>query len=261
MLLCPSALEKQIDRTLARMAAEKMTIVIAPTNIFSMKAIDVIQGWYLKKRQAFHADVGDSWNMNGPALARLLTTIFSRCDRIVILSGDIHYSSVVRLDYRNSNNRGILIQLTASAFKNGEFITQLIHTKLKNILLPEKTRFWLGAIEPATMEEVSSLTKKTELPVDWQASLTWIPRQSARTPSWGKDIYLRKRLKWWHFPLTLLWQNRWLQEGKEIVGLNNLGLVSFADNQTKSQLKIIQDTYWFAVWQKGKIVYSRFQSD
>jgi hypothetical protein len=270
MLLCPSALHKQLREVLEQQDRKQLTFIVAPTNLFSLQGIDRIQHWHLKTDRVYDADVGDAWNINTSALAELLTTLFERRDRIIILSGDVHYSSAVRLDYwfssDNSRRSHILVQLTASSLKNAEFMTQLIHTKIKSSLFRESRRYWLGWLHPHKMLEVKNLKKADLFSADWFCSLEWSKRQSSRQPNWGKSVsWLKtkptrnKFVAWLLKLLKFLWQNRWLQEGKEVVGANNIGLIQldrFEDNESAS---VIQDNYWYASWHKKQVVFSRFR--
>ncbi|MEM9803826.1 MAG: hypothetical protein AAF959_00985 [Cyanobacteria bacterium P01_D01_bin.56] len=65
---------------------------------------------------------------------------------MIVLSGDIHCSSAVRFthsDFR-SDQPSVLIQLVSSAIKNQELLTQLLRIRLKQWLLLENPRQWLG---------------------------------------------------------------------------------------------------------------------
>ena len=57
----------------------------------------------------------------------------------------------------------------------------------------------------------------------------------------------------------MLWNNRWWQEGKEVVGKNNLGVVQFRGGESE-QPAVLQDLYWYASWKDRQIVYSRFEA-
>lgn len=273
-LLCPSAFERQLRSVLQQARSNiKATLVISPTNIFTLQAIAGIQQWYLKQGKVFNADVGDGWNMNASGLAALLATLFEERDRVIILSGDIHYSATARLDYwsrrpsdsvvsdsEKSFKPHLLTQFTSSALKNSELMTQLIHTKAKSILMPERRRFWIGWTNLPEMIEVRHTDRS--LP-DWKCSLEWIPRQPIQIPEWGKNVpWLRGQQKpnWLYNFVKWLWQNRWFQEGKEVVGTNNLGLIHFDWYGNPSENAAIQDIYWYTSWGKPRVGFSRFRA-
>ena len=59
--------------------------------------------------------------------------------------------------------------------------------------------------------------------------------------------------------LGWFWWNRWLQEGPEVVGASNIGLVQFRDFGLDQPPIVIQDLYWSPPWQPTHIVVSRFE--
>jgi hypothetical protein len=217
--------------------------------------------------------VGDAWNINVEALAKFLTTLFEERQQVVILSGDIHYSSVAHLSYARTHSKlqSVLVQLTASALKNEEILTRLIHTRLKDWLLPEKVRHWIGWSNPPNMVEISEKqlhhNRQTLTNSDWHCVLEWIPRNNVQTSACTADILSliapwkrAENAKWkWLQPL-MFWKFRWFQEGREVVGLNNLGLVHFELVDEGSSCKVIQDLYWFSSWYPTQVVYSRFET-
>lgn len=303
MLLCPQAFEQQLTLPLqatahlhAQPSHPHTTFIIAPTNVFGMKVIDWIHHWQLRQNKVFSTDVGDAWNINTEALAQLLTTLFQQRQQVVVLSGDIHYSSVVRLSHRTYSSPtaavSVLVQLTCSALKNEETLTRLIHTRLKDWLLPEKHRYWMGWSNPANMAEFSAKqlhhlrSGKVTLPSqsakksvslrenfstltypDWACALEWIPRHQTRVAPFGVDIpwllppwkQTRNTQRRWLQPL-MPWKLRWFQDGREVVGLNNLALIRFEPTEESPTGAIAQYLYWFSPWQPTQVVYSRFVS-
>jgi hypothetical protein len=72
----------------------------------------------------------------------------------------------------------------------------------------------------------------------------WVSRQ---------DHSVRVRRKYW---LQRLWNTRWLQEGKEVIGFNNLGLVRLEHSVSRQSPSnhsyfpdvVIHEVYWYAPW-------------
>jgi hypothetical protein len=303
MLLCPSAFQQQLIEPLSQSPFSQSsvsqspisqstadsacaTFIVAPTNVFGMRALDWIQQWHLDQRKVFAADVGDSWNFHDEALATLLTILFNYRQDIVVLSGDIHYSSALEVSYQNfvSGKRANLVQFTASAIKNEELLTQILHTRLKEWLLPEKPRQWIGWSSPPDMKELPVQKQSVKkLPVkerhanpEWQCQMNWLKRQRARSvdvpinlldlipPKARAPYSLAKRLAFWNA--------RWFQEGAEVVGVNNIALVRFqaiasspepveqTEQQTEQpvRLAVTQEHYWFSPWLPTAVVCSRF---
>jgi hypothetical protein len=315
MLLSQTAFDRQLRQPIQQTDRQNQTgqttiqatLVIAPTNLVSLKAIDWVQHLNLKQGKVFGNDVGDAWNINKYAFSKLLKTLFEQRDRIVILSGDIHYGSAVSLHYwaqKTSESSAtvteiphVLVQLTSSAIKNTELKTRIVHTKVKS-LVPEWTQDWAGWDSPPNLLDVRSilgfrrirpLKKSTHTPTirrlyqnpgssrrfawnvvvpssqdlpNWRYRVKWVKRQPAQvvderlkpTPA---D---RRPLSWAIGGLKRLWANRWLQEGSEVVGLNNIGLVQFERSPETGETIVTQDLYWYAPWRSGMVVSSRFSA-
>ncbi|MFP4578981.1 MAG: PhoD-like phosphatase, partial [Coleofasciculus sp.] len=328
MLLSPTAFDQQIEDPLeatdqlkaAGKSKIEATLIVLPTNLIHASLVDIAQQWHWRKGEVFGTDVGDSWNFHDVAFSKLLTALFQRRDRIVLLSGDIHYGYVVRLNYWSNprgrlqrhaagyiweaeetptqNSASVLVQLTSSSIKNAEFKTYLAHTKVKSLAL-EQPEYWVGWQTPPPLVEIIATPGKVriqDVPVpsqglfwqqiqvpqgnwdiawqvalkdersqpDWRYRTEWSKRQKAESvpwlkrhpqpesgktsPSWRK--ILLNSLSW-------LWRNRWLQEGDEIVGCNNISVVSFqwSPDDTKA---VIQDVYWHPPWKPNSVVKSRY---
>lgn len=269
-LLSQTALDRQLRKPLqaTSVAANRVVFILAPTNLFSLRLIDQIQHWNLRQHQTYKNDVGDAWNIHKAALAEFLATVFAHRQQAIVLSGDIHYGSTVYLQYStaaNSAQLGELVQLTSSAIKNSEFKTQLIHTKLKS-LLPERDRYWIGWNQPPNLQEVSSRPRLTNRSTpDWRYHIHWVTRQPAQSLALSKatglkpptrSSWLAQLLGW----VRQLWRNRWLQEGNEVVGVNNIGVVSLAEFDQNRQQAIVQELYWYAPWSRDRVVFSRFHA-
>lgn len=266
MLLCPKAFKQQLQIPLAQSKPEiEATIVVLPTNLVTLGIIDRIQQFELSRDRVFGNDVGDSWNFHQKALAQLLLTLCQQRKRIIIFSGDIHYSSAVRLThwFHNSLETSVLVQLTSSAIKNSELATRLAHTKLKS-LFSEKTERFFGWNQPFKLQKITkshwwqnqqSLDHKNP-PPDWQYRIQWCQRQPSQSLPWRKvprhspdqpNLVSKLIISF----IFWIWRNRWLQEGSEVVGRNNLSLVKFHWSTTKA---VIQETYWYPSWKNTMIV-------
>ncbi len=318
MLLSPSAFQQQISDSLTQSplpsisstsdnsdnsgntgnsdsssegASTYATFIVAPTNVFGMRVLDWIQQWHLNRRKVFSADVGDSWNFHDQALAMLLTTLFQHRKNVVVLSGDIHYSSAIQVDYKDltSGYSATLVQLTSSAMKNEELLTRILHTRLKDWLLPEKPRQWVGQFSPVNMTELPAAKAKTQqmaqlirqakqqnISADWRCQMRWQRRQRTE-PLEMTDAYLgelipphvRSRNPWLEW--LKFWKARWFQEGQEVVGINNIALVHFQPEDKRDSarfdpqsinsqnLVVKQAHYWFSPWFPVQVVRSRFK--
>ena len=278
MLLSPQAFKQQLAIPLSQNNPEiEATIIVLPTNLVALGLIDRIQQFELSRDRVFNSDVGDSWNFHESAFAQLLLTICQQRRRVVILSGDIHYSCAVRLShwYHDSAEGTVLAQLTSSAIKNSEVAARLAHTKLKS-LFPERTKRWLGWDRPFNLKRVAAsaslqkyLNSSNSLP-DWQYRVEWCKRQPAQSLPWqelspeltpqgysaASPIILNL---WQRFVATLIywfWRNPWLQEGAEVIGRNNLSLIRFEWSTSKT---VIQETYWHPPWNNTGTVKSCYE--
>jgi hypothetical protein len=283
MLLSPRAFQQQLQQPLAAQPSKvSATLVVLPTNFVALGVIDRIQRYEFNRDRVFSTDVGDSWNFHETAFVTLLLNLCQQRDRVIILSGDIHYSCAVRLvhwDYA-SQNTSVIVQLTSSAIKNSEFATRVIHTRLKS-LFPEPTQRWLGwnqSRRQTKLPQTSWWRKQSQLPQntdpDWQYRIEWVKRQPIQSMPWreikttkatqsssnqGMPI-LNQLVKTFSWLFTLLWRNPWVQEGKEVVGRNNLSLVRFNWSENKlATKKVIQETYWYPPWQETRVVKSSYE--
>ena len=272
MLLCPLAFKQQLHNPLENSHPNiEATLLVLPTNLVALKIIDRIQQFALSRNRVFSTDVGDSWNFHQEAFAQFILSISQRRKRVIILSGDIHYSCAVRIthwSHNTSDATSIIVQLTSSAIKNSELATRIVHTKLKS-LFPEKTERWLVWEKPLKLTKITPsrwwhknnyLDKQSSLP-DWQYRIEWCKREPAELLPWkSQSPIIEQKLNFWQkaiaLLLSLLWRNRWLQEGTEVIGRNNLGLVKFQWSTTKA---VIQENYWHPPWQNTATVKTRYK--
>jgi hypothetical protein len=271
MLLCHTAFQQQLQIPLSQSKASvEATIIVLPTNLVALKIIDRIQQFELSQDRVFSSDVGDSWNFHQEAFVQLLLILCRQRQRVIILSGDIHYSCAVRLThwFHDPLKTTVLVQLTSSAIKNSELSTRLVHTKLKS-LFPEKTERWLGWEQPFKLEQIkrpqwwrnqNNLKLKEPLP-DWQYCIQWCKRKPTESLPW--QPYRQKspsRTNLWQkflsFLLAWVWRNPWFQEGSEVIGKNNISLVKFRWSTRKT---VIQETYWHPPWDVTTTVKSRYE--
>lgn len=314
MLLSPSAFEFQLRQPLENCDRLKkigqseieVTTVIVPTNLVSLHAIDIVQHSDLEKGKVFHSDVGDSWNFHKEAFSLLLSSLFCTSNPdlpIVILTGDIHYSCAVQLNYWATRHFGelssrtqpfssVLAQLTSSPLNNCEWKAKLATSQLKS-LLPEHPENWAGWHSPPQLIEVqitpqgvrripleitseppivrqlnpirgnSEIAWKLELKdanslPDWCYQIKWIKREKA-VIAFTNLTYPEPKTNQFLSPFNLMWRNAWMQEGEEIVGHNNLSVVSFHGTPNPQQRTAIQDVYWRSPWRPDQIIYTRYQ--
>ncbi len=111
------------------------------------------------------------------------------------------------------------------------------------------------------------LKDRNSLP-DWQYHVEWIKRQKATVAPWQEKRLSSVSCQSKNPPNWLtqlgnvasrLWRNQWVQEGEEVIGRNNFGVVSLQWSQTNEQAKaVIQDIYWRSSWKPSRVVCSRY---
>ncbi|PZD75005.1 hypothetical protein C1752_00559 [Acaryochloris thomasi RCC1774] len=270
MLLCPSAFRQQIEAPLRhtdalnqRGAKIRETLIVLPTNLVSLSIIDAVQQYDFQRGKVFDNDVGDAWNFHEGAFTQLLSYLSTYRDRVILLSGDIHYGSTIRLDHWTHDNAqaaphsSVIVQLTSSAMKNAELATYLVHTRLKS-LFPESAKARVGWRIPPV--------ENSEAKPDWQYQVRWIPRQKAQatdlppTHRWSQRSRSLSLLQVVKGTVSWLWRNRWFQEGSEVVGHNNFGVVTWAKTETRESATIVHDIYWYPPWDMTRPVKSQYRA-
>jgi hypothetical protein len=122
-LLSDLALDRQLDRQLeADPNTEGAIIVVSPAPVLGMSLFEeLIQPATAALGKSYKADF-EAWSLNIAGFESFLNRL-APLQRVVLLSGDVHYGSSIAMDYWK--NDGVtprvsrFVQLTASAFKNG----------------------------------------------------------------------------------------------------------------------------------------------
>ncbi len=237
-LLSKSGLKTQITTYLnADTSQNKEVLIILPTNLFGLRAIDWIHHHQISRGKFFTTDIGDAWNIRLDAVAELIDLIVKTRERITVLTGDIHYAGAMEFSYQDRlGNATQLVQLTASPCKNEEALTKILQSKLKAWLLPEVSRVCVGTFAPSQMKWQCLL-----LPVahenfrsDWQGKLRLVRSQSIKLDKNTSSNRILLRL------IRLI--RAYFYHGGEVIGFNNLAIVGWS--KTERHEMIVQDVYW-----------------
>ncbi len=285
--------------------AVNITFIVSPTNVFTLEILDQIQRLGQLQNKTYEMDIGDSWNLESAARLRLMQEIFNARQHVIILSGDIHFGAALRIDYwhqppdtaqtfprSHTPPNSCLVQLVASAVCNSELLTEILQTKIK-LPFSERSRYWIGYADENREIEVTqrfwrtigrwfaAITSPTQRqqsrrlsrqPISWGYRSRWLRRQPAQHPPWQQAPAWLQHCQGRNRTLGLLrqiWYLRWLQEGKEVVGSNNIGLVQLnwpvaaettSETVPETAPIVIYDLYWYAPWEVPHVVYSRFQT-
>ncbi|WP_309739524.1 PhoD-like phosphatase [Chamaesiphon sp. OTE_20_metabat_361] len=244
-LLSKSGLNAQITNYLNSESQGKEILIILPTNLFGLKAIDWVHHYQLRHGKTFATDLGDAWNIRLDAVAELLDCVARTRDRAIVLTGDIHYAGAMEFSYRDrANNLTHIVQFTASPCKNQEVLTKLLQSKIKAWLLPELRRTCVGTFTPPLMQWQSFLSpfRHRDFQPDWWGRLRLVRSKSiklTKKTAINSNILVRSA--------QLI--RRYFYRGGEVIGFNNVAIVSW--QQDERAIVAIQDVYWIAVNQIG----------
>ena len=247
MLLSPTAFQNQLTETLGRSpdTEHRLTFILLPTNLVCVSLVEQLQRWDFKQNKVFRYDVGDSWNFHTSAFTQLLLTISEHRKRVIILTGDIHYSSAIVLQVWNSlklrDCPSIVVQLTCSAIKNAETSTHVAHTKLK-ALIPELDQDWLGWNKSPQLESLiyaegrAYRQQRRDLGNSpyWYPTRNFIPGRGNPYLFWTSQPTLKNSPPDWRYYLT------WIP--RQAVQPTTFSVVSSATHS--SQLKVSNMLSW-----------------
>ncbi|HHG86190.1 MAG TPA: hypothetical protein ENJ82_15680, partial [Bacteroidetes bacterium] len=137
-LLSEAAMNVQLPTSLS---GKELTIVVSPAPVIGHPYLeDLLQPEIAKRVEKKKGDGGtgeggasyadlEAWKFDGKALERLLQRL-SEYERVVVLSGDVHYAFSAYLQYWNNREplekRSVLAQLTSSSIKNADFKTGIM---------------------------------------------------------------------------------------------------------------------------------------
>jgi hypothetical protein len=238
-LLSKSGLKTQIANYLNDdRYQDREILIVLPTNLFGLQAIDWVHHHQIKKGKIFATDVGDAWNIRLDAVAELLDAIHRTRDRAIVLTGDIHYAGAMEFSYRSiDGNPTQIVQFTASACKNEEMLTRILQSKLKTWFLPELMRTCIGTFAPAKMVWQPLLwpSLRRNFRPDWRGKLRLVRSKSItidKNSSIGNNICMRL-----YRPLR-----SYFYHGGEVIGFNNIAIVSWHRKHPQSIVR--QDVYW-----------------
>jgi hypothetical protein len=239
-LLSKSQLKNQITTYLdSEISQGKEVLIILPTNLFGLKAIDWVHHHQIAHGKVFATDVGDAWNIRLDAVAELLNSIASTRERAIVLTGDIHYAGAMEFNYQTSNgNSTQIVQFTASACKNEELLTKIIQSKLKVWLLPELVRTCVGTFTPPRMQWQPFLLPNLHryFRPDWRGKL----RLTRYQPIKMDKKYPISGNIWMRFSRLI---RRYYYNGGEVIGFNNIAVVGW-NGLPDRDAAIGQDVYW-----------------
>ncbi|MDJ0841133.1 MAG: hypothetical protein QNK37_31770 [Acidobacteriota bacterium] len=241
--------------------SSELSLVIAPTNVIDIPFTAILSRIAAKLHSHDFSDYGDTWEAQTEAFERLLASMggISRPgrqrERFVFLSGDVHYGFATRIHYWASRPylgrafrqeaEAVFAQLTSSPFCNQNFITEFLHRRGHFPRFP-KPSSWAGWNEMPKIRITS-----------WRGRLRAF-RQRFRTRGVRHKpplINLEKpprelmvghlpdwRYRTDHLRGTAVNRPEQDRNGLEIVGLNNVGMLTFAMDEDSP--RVTQWLWW-----------------
>jgi hypothetical protein len=237
-LLSKSGLHTQITTYLnSAVFQDKEILIVLPTNLFGLRAIDWVHHHQIDRGKIFTTDVGDAWNIRLDAVAELLAQLAHTRTRAIVMTGDIHYSGAMEFTYRDREHNSMkIVQFTASPCKNEERLTKILQSKLKAWFLPEFNRNCTGEFSPPKMQwQRLLLTPDRDSRPDWWGELRLVKSKLIKSE---RNTFAENNI------LIKLYRSirKYFCNGGEVIGFNNLAIVSW--HRDDRGIMAIQDVHW-----------------
>jgi hypothetical protein len=304
ILVAPSFMSEQIGRA----AVSSLFVVVAPGPVIGLERIEWLQQLIAGSDRAGRLSLDfEAWAFARQGIPSLLGELANHApinypadrhqQRVVFLSGDVHYSSSIRALYRATTSFGAtdgkaadvaIAQLTSSSLRNQEFKTRFISWENPSwALLPGQPVTVLGynnpngssrkiGVQVTATDSVATLWDVVEsgTPIVVEARL----EASYETPDWTYEVECmsderskQDRAPFYVAPPATAGDpaQRKLQgaqarvaaartdDGRGIVGLNNLGAVTF--RSLNGQFRVVHEVWWRPDDAKEEWATSRFE--
>lgn len=254
-----------------------VTLVVVQTPLLGLRVVEGLQETTTVEK-VFDRDA-ESWSISPRAFEGMLARLVAHNPLTVVMSGDVHYAMATTADYDGPRPWGTtsapkqplqarIVQLTSSSSHNesgGAFGTRTLHTYTQAATTLSDGEFF-GFHEypvrqlPGGPTGTSRVKVATRAPVvvsladyvglfpsggplpDWSYRVITRPGQIVNRPpppplSLADVVTFGPQLA----PLVSpLWHST---DGKNIVGVNNVGLVTFSGS-TAADFRVLQSTYW-----------------
>jgi hypothetical protein len=237
----------------------QVTLVISPTPVIGVPLLESIQ----KAAKACAQKLGstawgfdpEAWSLEPTAWERLLSALASRISppkqgRVIILSGDVHYSFAARLQYaatrpfqqlENSNTELIVVQFTSSSLKNevsGASGSHSLHQKgfspirAVNYLPTAEILGWNNPQEKGIeVGVIYTFADEILLAIPLKIKGNPAKLDLVRERSWHRILEITKKPDWWYRIDFILGKDE--SVGK-IESLDNINSSSLENKQSQS---------------------------
>lgn len=185
----------------------RMLFIVSPAPVLGLGTMEILIQPVVEVFMKFSADP-EAWALNPPALEAFLAKV-EKFDKVVFLSGDVHYAISTAVDYWKKDKPlpSRFVQLVSSSLKNEKFLNtqfltaSMVQQVLQSLFYPVQRLGWNSkagleitnddAIPPLPAQRIS-LRKEPVLlnPKSWPVSTI-----SNRPPDWGWSMTIARDIR------------------------------------------------------------------
>lgn len=163
-IISEQSMIKQFDHDNILLPHKEVTIVVVPTSLISIPAIEfdefplIVRFIANRKfdKDVYEFDLFDHWRNQSKAGEKFLSLLSERnaplfaepgekkLSRVVLLTGDVHFAAASRMEYETDTHKTVFAQVISSSFKKQEVKTRVLHQRgykfstLSALLVPSK---------------------------------------------------------------------------------------------------------------------------
>jgi hypothetical protein len=148
-IISEQSMDVQFDHDNPLNPPKEVTIVVVPTSLISIPAIEFEEFPFVVrtmakmkfKRHVYEFDLYDHWKNQSQASEKFMQQLAERnaqlftnpgekkLTRVLLLTGDVHFGAASRVEYENNDHKTIFAQVISSSFKKQDPKTRLLHQR------------------------------------------------------------------------------------------------------------------------------------
>jgi len=148
-IISEDSMIQQFDHDIPAAPPKELTLVVAPTSLVSIPAIELDEfPWFVSfmaklqfNRKVYEFDVYDHWRNQSNAAEKFIALLAQRNNastispgvkkesRVIILTGDVHFAAASRLEFENAGHKSLFAQVISSSFKKQDIKTRILHQR------------------------------------------------------------------------------------------------------------------------------------
>jgi len=148
-IISEQSMVEQFDHDDPTAAPKELTLVVAPTSLISIPAIELDEfPWFVSfmanlafNKDVYEFDIYDHWKNQSKAAEKFIALLAQRNNalvtspglkkesRIIILTGDVHFAAASRLEFENAGQKSLFAQVISSSFKKQDIKTRILHQR------------------------------------------------------------------------------------------------------------------------------------